>query len=448
MTEFALKDVISACGGRPLFEAADVQIKDVTIDSRRVSNGSVFVCIKGERLDGHDFIESALKNGAAAVISEKPAKGNIILVDSALDAFQSIAAAYAEQFDIPRIGVTGSVGKTTTKELLYSVLSQKYRTFKNEANLNSQTGVPITLLKLAPEYEAAVIEMGMSKFGEMDRLAKMVRPTLAVYTNIGESHIEFLGSKDGIFNAKTEMLKYLPENALVIINGDDPILARIKAMRKNVVSCGFSEENDCYAYDISERGFEGSEFTVSYKGKQTRAFMPAPGKYMILNALVCVAAAEALGVERELAIKGIASFIPPEGRMKIINTGRLTLLSDAYNANPTSVRASIDTALSGSGRKVLILGDMYELGENSPEYHRSIGEYAASKGADIILTVGELAKDIYDGAKKCGADVLWFADTEDLHNALPSLLSGGDTVLVKASHGMHLERTAEYIKGL
>lgn len=445
MTGFTLHELIAACGGKALFDAKNVEVNNITIDSRK-AHGSVFVCIKGERLDGHDFINSAFENGAVAVVSEKEANGNIILVGDTLKAFQQIAASYAKKFDIPKIGVTGSVGKTTTKELLSSVLSEKFVTFKNEANLNSQTGVPITLLRLDESYEAAVIEMGMSRFNEMDRLGATVRPTMAVYTNIGESHIEFLGSKDGIFKAKTEMLKHMSEDAPVIINGDDPILIRLKEMRKNVISCGFSCGNDVIASDISEKGFEGSEFTIVFKGEKIRAFIPAPGRYMILNALVAFAAGKLLGLTSDEAVRGISSFTPADGRMKIINTGKYTLLSDAYNANPTSMKASIDIALSRKGRRVVILGDMYELGENSREYHQSVGAHAAA--SDLVIAVGKLGQDIYEAAVKNGAHAFWFEDRDSMHKALPKLLEDGDTVLVKASHGMRLDITAEFIEKL
>ena len=445
MTGFTLHELIDACCGKPLFEAQNTEIKNVTIDSRKAKD-SVFVCIKGERLDGHDFIENALENGAAAVISEKEAEGRIILVKDTLTAFQKIAEAYAKKFDIPKIGVTGSVGKTTTKELLASVLKEKYVTFKNEANLNSQTGVPMTLLRLDKSYEAAVIEMGMSRFNEMDRLARTVRPTMAVYTNIGESHIEFLGSKEGIFKAKTEMLKYLGEDAPIIINGDDPILIKLKDMRKNVILCGFGSECDVKAENVEEKGFEGSEFDIVYNRERTKAFIPAPGKHMILNALIAFAVGKTLGLTNEEASRGISSYIPADGRMKIINTGKLTLLSDAYNANPTSMKASIDIALSKQGRKVLILGDMYELGKNSEEYHRSVG--AHTKGADLVIAVGTLGKDIFRAANNNGTDAVWFETRDDLHKALPELLKNGDTVLVKASHGLRLDITAEFIEKL
>lgn len=447
MERFTLNEAVRAAGGKYTGVGAEEPLTSVTIDSRAVQPGSLFVPIVGDRFDGHDFIGAALEKGAVAALCERAelCRENVIGVHSTLAAFRAIAGAYRDKFGIPFVGVTGSVGKTTTKELIHCVLSERYDTLKNEGNLNNQTGVPITLLRLEAHHTAAVVEMGTNHFGEIDALAAIVKPDVCVMTNIGESHIEHLGSREGILKAKCEMLAHRKPNARIIVNGDDDMLCTLKGKYENLITCGMTKDSDVYATDIADLGYEGSRFTAHFQEESVEITVPAPGKHMIMNALCAAAVGQALGVSLDEAARGIAGYVPASGRMTMVRAAKVTVLNDAYNASPTSVRGAIDIAAAATGRSVLILGDMLELGKNEMEYHRSVGEYAAHSGADLLLAVGPLSRATYEGAKAAGGNALHFEDNAALTAALDGLLRPGDTVLVKASHSMRLEEVAAYI---
>ncbi len=448
MVPFKLRQALLACGGRFYGDEAllEREVPDITIDSRAVRPGFLFVPIKGDRFDGHDFITAARKSGALCCLSERPLdSGPFILVDSSLAAFQSIAEYYRSLFAIPVVGITGSVGKTTTKELIAGVLEQKYSILKNEGNLNNQTGVPITVLRMEPRHEAAVIEMGTNHFGEIRNLSRIARPRVCVLTNIGEAHLEFLGSKEGILAAKSEMLEYMEPGGAVVINGDDEYLATLTDKYPGAVTYGLGENNRVRAKDTHDLGLEGTRFTACFDGTQMRLHVPSPGAHMVLNSLAALAVGRLLGVGEEQIKQGVESFAPAAGRMSVIDTGNIKIINDAYNANPTSMAASICVAAKAGGRSVCILGDMFELGENEREYHRETGRKAAEEGVDLIVCAGELSRHTYEGAKERGANAPHFPDKESMLKALPDIIKKGDTVLVKASHGMRLETVAEWL---
>jgi UDP-N-acetylmuramoyl-tripeptide--D-alanyl-D-alanine ligase len=449
MVPFTLARAADACGGKFVGGESLLQrhVAGVSIDSRETGPGFLFVPIRGERFDGHDFIKAAFDAGALCCLSEKPLDGSApyILVPSALDAFQRIAAYYRSLFHIPAVGVTGSAGNTTTNELVAGVLSQKYRILKNEGNLNNQTGVPRTVFRLGPEHEAAVIEMGMNHFGEIANLARIVRPDICVITNIGEAHIEFLGSKEGILAAKTEMLAYMKQGGSIVVSGDDPLLAPLASRYPGVTTVGVGENNTVRAVDIEDRGLCGSRFTAVREGKRIPLRVNSPGVHMVTNALTALAVGMLLGVGEDQIQAGIDSCQPISGRMHVVKAAGLTVINDAYNANPSSMAASLNTLAKAAGRKVCILGDMFELGENETQYHRDIGRYAADMGIDCIVCVGRLAAHIREGAQAKGAQAYHFADKQQLCEALPSLLQPDDTVLVKASHGMRLDTVADWL---
>ena len=448
MKNFTLQDAVNAVKGTYTGDPALLKetVKSVSIDSRTIEPGALFVAIKGERFDGHSFIPDVLKKGALAVISQQPAEGSVILVEDTLEAYQALAAYYRSLFEIPFVGITGSVGKTTTKELVSTVLSKHFNTHKNMGNLNNQTGVPQTLFRLEESHEAAVIEMGTNHFGEIDRLAKMVQPNLCVMTNIGESHIEFLGSKEGILKAKSEMFAHMREGGSIIVNGDDPLLRTLIGKHQNLVTYGLGDNCDFYATDLKEDGLTGTTFTAHHGEEKIELYLPAPGRYMVQNALCAMAVGHTLGMSHEEIRKGIADFLPTSGRMHVIKKDSLTIINDAYNANPTSMAASIETACKTEGRTVLILGDMFELGANERDYHRQMGELAASHKADLLLCVGKLSFEMYMGATAKGCRSMYFGNKDVLLRELPELLEDGDTVLIKASHGMHLEEVADWLE--
>lgn len=450
MMSFTVNEIARITGGE-YCGAADMQDKRIdgfTIDSRTVQPGCLFIPIAGERFDGHDFIRQAAENGAAVVLSEHREDYGCptIYVDSTIKAFLALAAAHRALFDIPVIGITGSVGKTTTKELVANVLSQKLNILKNERSFNNQTGVPLTLLRLDEKHRAAVIEIGTNTPGEIAALTDIVRPTIGIITNICEAHIEFFGTRDGILKEKSDIFKYIGEDGCAIVNGDDDKLCTLCGKMKNLITYGIGEDNDLRAENIEDLGFDGMRFDITYGGERISVTIPAPGMHMVQNSLCAAAAGYALGIEPELIKRGIESYVPLDGRMRIINTRRLTLLDDSFNANPSSMAAAIEIAGRAEGRTVLVIGDMRELGENAPEYHRDMGKKAVECGADMVIGKGPLMKNACEETERAGITTMHFDTSKEIMDALKACLKDGDTVLVKASHGTHLEDVAEYIK--
>ena len=441
MKPFTLQEIAAACGGQ--FVGTNEQkmqcITSVERDSRQIKDGSLFLAIKGARVDGHDFIEKCYAQGAICALCETaPASTDkaYILVPSVLQAVKQIAKAYRQKFDIPVVGVSGSVGKTSTKEMLYAVLSQKYNTHKTQGNLNNELGVPLTLLAMPEDTEAAVIEMGISDFGEMTRLSEMVRPTVCVLTVIGCCHLENLIDRDGVLKAKTEMFAYAADGATYVLNGDDDKLITVQDVNGvKPVFYGLSPDHEFYAEDIKNNAENGVDCTLCFGDTRLAVTIPAIGSYMVSNALAGVAVGIHLGLTDDKLKRGVEAYQTVGSRARVINTGRIRIIDDCYNANPTSVKASLDTLMNFDGRKVAILGDMKELGTEELALHFDTGRYAKEKGVNTVLAVGALAKELANGAS---GD--WFADNEQLINALPALIRDGDTVLVKASHSMQFEQ--------
>ena len=447
MKPFTLQEIAAACGGTYVGSEAmkTACITSVERDSRQVGEGSLFLAIKGGRVDGHDFIETCYRQGAVCALCEKApenAEKPYILVPSTLDAVKDIAKAYREKFDIPIVGVSGSVGKTSTKEMLCAVLSQKYRTHKTQGNLNNELGVPLTLLAIPEDAEAAVIEMGISGFGEMERLSRMVQPTVCVLTIIGCCHLENLGDRDGVLKAKTEMFLHARENAAFILNGDDDKLATVTDVNgTEPIFFGLSEKNRYHAENIQNNGEGGVSCTLCFDDKRLDVVIPAIGSYMVSNALAAVAAGRLLGLTDEELINGVQAYQTVGSRANVIRTRRIRIIDDCYNANPTSVAASIDTLVNFDSRTVAILGDMKELGTNELKLHRDTGLYAKKKGVSLVLAVGPLARELAEGA-----DGKWYESIGELEKELPSLINDGDTVLVKASHSMQFEKITDFLK--
>ena len=449
LKKFTLEEIAAACCGKYVGDEAlkGSAITSVERDSRQIKDGSLFLAIKGERVDGHDFIEKCYEKGALCAICERapsnPAKP-YILVGSTLEAVKQIAKAYRNKFDIPVVGVSGSVGKTSTKEMLYAVLSQKYKTHKTQGNLNNELGVPLTLLSMPEDTQAAVIEMGISDFGEMTRLSEIVRPTICVLTIIGCCHLENLGDRDGVLKAKTEMFKNADKNAEFILNGDDDKLFTVKEVNgKKPIFFGFASDNDYHAEDIENNGEDGIRSTLCFDDTRLPVTIPAIGSYMVSNALAAVAAGRLLGLSDNELINGVQAYKTVGSRANVINTGKIRIIDDCYNANPTSVKASLDTLTNFDGRTVAILGDMKELGTDELKLHFDTGAYAKQKGVGLVLAIGPLAREL---AK--GANGIWYEDIESAERMIKNLIHNGDTVLVKASHSMQFERIVEFLKTL
>lgn len=446
MKNMTLTQIASACNGKLYMEnsGVDKEVAGVVIDSRLVAPGYLFISTVGERVDGHNFIPSAFEKGAAAVICEKApanAQGPYILVENSFTALKDIAKWYRSQLDIKVVGITGSVGKTSTKEFISSVLSQKYQVLKTEGNFNNEVGLPLTILKIRDHHEVAVLEMGISDFGEMHRLSEMAKPDICVLTNIGQSHLENLGSREGILKAKSEIFDYMNEDGFVCVNGDDDMLATIREVKgRKPVRFGFDQSNDVIAMDVAAHGLFGSTCNISVKGTVFAATVPQPGDHMVLNALAATSVGALLGLTCEEIAAGIEAVQALGGRSNIIRLENLTLIDDCYNANPNSMKAALDLLCMADTRKVALLGDMFELGVQEKELHEEVGTYAAKKEIEVLICVGQLSYHMYQGAVNTSKGrVVYYETRDELTASLPELLLKGDTVLIKASHGMGFE---------
>lgn len=452
MKKLTLSEIAKACNGtltQP--QCSDLYITSITTDSRKACNDCLFIPLKGERSDGHDFIMQTFNSGATCSLSEKEIETDkpVIMVESCYQAVKDIAEYYRCLFDIPVIGVTGSVGKTSTKEMIASVLSQKFNVHKTQGNFNNELGVPLTVFGLEEEHQVAVIEMGISDFGEMTRLSKIVKPTACVITNIGDCHLENLGDRNGVLKAKTEMFKYRSENGAVFLNGDDKHLSTITDVNgAKPVFYGLEDKNNYYATDIDNKGVKGINCVLCTPNNKIAVKIPAIGTYMVANALVAVAIGESLGMTVDEIAKGIESYKTVGSRDGVIDNGYITIIDDCYNANPVSVKGGIDTLMNFNGRKVCVLGDMKELGTNSKQLHFDTGKYAKDKNVDILIAVGTDAKDIAEGANGGNTVVYYFETVQQAIDNLSSIIQKNDTVLVKASRAMKLENIVNSLKEL
>ncbi|MCD7882091.1 MAG: UDP-N-acetylmuramoyl-tripeptide--D-alanyl-D-alanine ligase [Lachnospiraceae bacterium] len=562
MKNMTLGRMAEACGGIYYGSEADRdrEVCSITTDSRRAEPGCLFAAIKGERVDGHDFIDQVFAMGALCVITEQEVlqteehcavKGdqgvqelldgkhftepahNYIKVDSTIKALGTLAAYYLEQLAIPVVGITGSVGKTSTKEMIAAVLSQKYRTLKTAGNFNNELGLPLTIFRLRDEDEIAVLEMGINHFGEMHVLAQIAKPDTCVITNIGQCHLEFLGDRDGVLRAKTEIFDHLRSNGHVILNGDDDKLSTVQEVRvpgiyadssadrlrgvaesgqtarseslKSVkdarngdarssgasrtirpVFFGLNADNDIYADQIEKKGLDGIQCRICVKQKEgmssiifpadsqhvspqtaeaAESFIvqnaepaadsfvvqiPIPGVHMVRNALAATAVGLHYGLTLEEIRAGIESLQPVSGRFHIIHTDHFTIIDDCYNANPVSMKASLEVLQDGLHRKVAILGDMGELGPEEARMHREVGTFAGRLAIDVCICVGSLAAQIAEGVRTVAPEmkVVTLPDLPALLEQLPSLVEEGDTILVKASHFMHFEKVVAKLEDI
>lgn len=453
MKYLSLQNVISACHGtyHGSNDLLEKEISGVTIDSRKAEKDVLFVPLCGARVDGHDFIGQVMENGALCTLSERPLGDTsfpYIQVASTAQALKDLAAFYRNSLDIKVVGITGSVGKTSTKEMVASVLSRKYKVLKTEGNYNNEIGLPLTVFQIREEHQVAVLEMGIDHFGEMHELASVSQPDVCIITNIGLAHMENLGSRDGILKAKTEVFDHLKPNAAVILNGDDDKLCQISSVGgKSPVFFGMDSSRDAWAEDIENLGLKGTRCTLRLPVGKIRVHIPVPGNHMIYNALAGACAGIALGLSLEEIRSGIERMQTIAGRTNLVESGSLLIIDDCYNANPASVRSALDVLTMALGRKVAVLGDMFELGPNEKELHYNTGVYAARKGIDVICCVGELSRQTFEGAKtQSGGAVLHFPTREDFLSKLRNVIQAGDTILVKASNGMKFSQIVEVLE--
>ena len=450
MPGMTIENIAAACEGTFVGDRDLVtkEIAGAVTDSRQVQKDYLFIPIKGARVDGHDFIPQVFEKGALVVLSDHALPeetGPYILVSSTTEAMKKIAAFYRTQLSCKVVGITGSVGKTSTKEMIASVLEQRYKVLKTEGNFNNEIGLPLTIFKIRAKHEVAVLEMGISDFGEMHRLAAMARPDIGVITNIGLCHLENLGTRDGILQAKTEMFDHLQVDGTVILNGDDDKLSTKKEVNgKPVIFYGvgadsaFDIKKDIYATDIENHGLEGMCAKIHTPQGDFDAKIPIPGEHNVYNALAAVSVARELGLTCDEMKRGIESVQTIGGRSNLIHKNGITIIDDCYNANPVSMKASIDVLSNAPGRKIAVLGDMGELGAEEKQLHYMVGEHFAEKGIDALYCVGTLSQEIAKAVRTCSSktEVHHYEDKADLIKDLVKEVQSGDTVLVKASHFM------------
>ncbi|MCR4691837.1 MAG: UDP-N-acetylmuramoyl-tripeptide--D-alanyl-D-alanine ligase [Lachnospiraceae bacterium] len=439
-------------------ENLDREIENACFDSRKIQKDGLFFATRGERTNGHAFLKDIYEKGALCAVTEREvtkedlpegmdvSEVSCIVVEDAFIAIRKLAAFYRKQLCVKVVGITGSVGKTSTKEMIAAVLSEKYNVLKTEKNHNNALGLSQTIFALRPEHEVAVLEMGISDFGEMALLASVARPDIGVITNIGQCHLENLGDRDGIFRAKTEFFGYLPPEGKVVLNGGDDLLAAVK----NV--CGskpvfYNKEGECYATDIEEKGLLGSSCIIHTGEEQIRAEIPIPGRHQILNAMAAASVGKLLGLSGSQIEAGIRKTAVIDGRNKVIDMGRFVVIDDCYNANPVSMKAGLALLDQAKGRSVAVLGDMFELGDGERQLHRQVGEAMAQESMrpDVLVCIGDLAASIYEGAVSVSEKYL-FATKEEFLEKMETILQTGDTILVKASHGMAFETLVQEMK--
>ena len=464
MRPFTVEEIIKAVGGTLVSGEKENIVYRVCTDSRKAEPGDLFFPLKGENNDGHDFLGQVLEAGCRTIVvsdeskipkqafASQPGDADIIVVGDTTAALQALASYYLDCLPLKKkIAVTGSVGKTSTRDMLYYAASTSFKTGRNPKNFNNYFGLPLSIMDFEPDTEVAVLEMGMASAGEIETLARIARPDIAVITNIGVSHIENLGSREGILKAKLEVTCCFDENSVLIINADNDMLTpeNVKGPYR-VITVGTGENCDYRINDVCDFGDKGIEYTLCHEGKDYRIKLPVPGAHNAINASLAVAAAGLMGISPETAIKGFEQAELTEKRLNIKKQGRIKVIDDTYNACPESMKSALNTLMSTDveegGRRVAVLGDMFELGKESPAAHLEVGRYAVEKKPDLLIAVGKDAEYIAQGAEPLGdGHVLRYETREDLEKEVHEIIRPGDTVLVKASRSMEMEKTVKEI---
>ena len=460
MHNMTIANIARACGGKyygPV-DKLQCQIAGAVTDSRTVEKDFLFIPIKGERVDAHDFIPQVFEMGALVTLSEREleeAPGPYILVDSSTEAMKKIAEFYREQLNIPIVGVIGSVGKTSTKEMLASVLSQKYDVLKTAGNFNNEIGLPLTMFRIREHHQVAVLEMGISDFGEMSRLARMAKPDIAVITNIGCCHLENLIDRDGILKAKTECFDYMKQGSLAVLNGDDDKLStKLQVNGEPSVFYGinnegkFGADKEIFATEVRNLGFEGMEAKINTPVGSFMAHISIPGEHNVYNALAATAVGIRLGLTLEEIKAGIEKAETIAGRTNFLKIGGITVIDDCYNANPVSMKTSIEVLSHATGRSIAVLGDMGELGADESKLHYQVGTCVGDMKIQALFCAGKLAKNYAQAAALANpaCQVFYFESREDMTEKLLAYIQDGDSILIKASHFMEFPKVVEAIK--
>lgn len=454
MEHVTVQDLVEATGGRLLCGNPGMAVKNISLDSRTMKGEDLFVPIIGEKVDGHRFIGQALENGAVAVLTSEHEEVSSpwawIRVEDTKHALQDIGRYLRKRLSLPLVGVTGSVGKTTTREMIAAALSAKYRVYKTPGNSNSQVGVPVTISEISGEDQVGVIELGMSEPGELTIIAQIAKIDMAVITNIGITHIEQLGSRENIYREKMTIQDGLKEDGILILNGDDDMLKVTKGKPGvKTIYYGTGENCDYRAEEIVLKG-DGSEFTAVYGAERQKVRLQVLGKHNVLNAMAAVAVCCQCGMTMAEAAEGLSSFTGFKNRQQIYEGEHLTVLDDSYNASPASMKAALDVfmTLKKGARHVAVLADMKELGEDVLKYHREVGRYAGEAGVDVLVTLGEACRSLADGVRETSsAGIMEFTDKDRMTEYLRQELRDGDCVLFKGSNSMGLFTVAaEFIE--
>ena len=456
MERISLQEIMEVTRGDMISGCRDHFITGVSTDSRTASENDLFIPIIGENHDGHQFLKSAFDNGCRAfMISEKEAASQIpeadtILVSDTLRAMQDLAYHYLESLGLHKVAVTGSVGKTSTRDMIYYILSQKYRTARPEKNYNNEIGVPLTIFSLDKTYEAAVFEEGLEYAGDIHRLSRMTRPDLAVITNIGVSHIENLGTRENIFKAKLEVADFLPQDGALIINSDSDFLKKENIDKEyRIISCGHDPSFDYYVHDIIDRGTDGITFTLTTKDEEAVINLPVPGAHNAVNAALAASVAAELGIGLGDVQKGLSK-LELTGKRLLVKEGLgRKVIDDSYNAAPASMKSAVDTLMNTKGKRhVAVLAGMNELGEDWKKYHMEVGEYCTEKRLDMVIGVGDKARAIVEGAQ--GSDTtysVWFPDKESFYSEMDDMIKAGDVIIVKGSNAYKMSEVADRLVG-
>ena len=452
----SLSKVIEATKGIVTSGGKDLLFKGVTTDSRSVGKDDLFIALTGENFDGHDYCETALNKGAAAVLVQKelpnlPKNAVVILVADTLKAYQQIAHAYRmAQKNIKVIAITGSNGKTSTKDLIAACLVKKYKVVKTQANFNNEIGLPKTLLTIKPDTEVVVVEMGMRGFGQIRALKELAEPDAVVITNVGETHMELLGSMENIAKAKSEILENMNEQQFAVLNNDD-IYVNKMATSAEKLTYGIINDSSVWASNVITSG-NGTTFTYKSKitGNENFIKMPLIGRHNVMNALAAITIAEKMGVSDKDIETAFAEVRLTEKRQEILRFGDITVINDAYNASPASMEAAMKTLAevkksAGKGRSIAVLADMLELGESSEDAHRRVGDYIVREKIDFVIAYGKESRAIIDQAAKAGISAVYCADKETAANELKNHMQNNDIILFKGSHSMQVDKIIEMV---
>lgn len=461
MESLLIKEIIKATKGILLTGNEDANIDTITTDSRKANQHAFFVPLVGERFDGHDFIKDAFSQGVVGCLVEKEIDvsgyqdKHIIKVADTLAALQDIAKYYSGKYSSPFVAVTGSVGKTTTKDMIACVLEQKYKVLKTQGNFNNHIGLPLTVLRLRKEHQMAVVEMGMSGLGEISKLVSIVEPKTAVITNIGQAHIEKLGSQQNILRAKMEIFEAFDENSIAIMNGDDPLLFALQGkLPFSVLYYGiYNKQCDLLARDIHYEGEGGSRFRINLGKHNEIIHLPVMGEHNIYNALAAIAIGMQYNVSMLQIIQAFKTFETEKMRMNIIDTGRVKVIDDSYNASPDSMKAALRILyqLPSAKRRIAVLGDMLEMGDWAAQAHQKVGEEVVRCHIDYLITVGQYGQHVAQGAVQAGMapdNAFYFQKNDQVRDFLEGLLAQGDAILVKGSRGMKMDSIVSHICGI